>query len=153
MSRSIMHDDSILWFWTTNFHMRHAYTVLELGDSQHADDLDVGKGSAGRGHWLLGQTEHCIMAVRGKPMITLTNQTTLLRAPVRKPLGSKPPEFYDLVESLCPAPRYADVFSRYRHNDRWDCHGDQAPSVPAHSLDIPPFLRRTAEPFASSPRD
>src|SRR5262245_14705515 len=26
---SIMHADSILWFWTTNFHMRHAYTVLD----------------------------------------------------------------------------------------------------------------------------
>jgi len=31
------------------------------------------------------------------------------------------------VESLCPAPRYADLFSRYRHNDKWDCHGDEAP--------------------------
>jgi N6-adenosine-specific RNA methylase IME4 len=39
----------------------------------------------------------------------------------------KPKEFYDLVESLCPAPRYADLFSRYRHNDKWDCHGDEAP--------------------------
>lgn len=38
-----------------------------------------------------------------------------------------PVEFYDLVESLCPAPRYADLFSRYQHNERWDCHGDQAP--------------------------
>jgi N6-adenosine-specific RNA methylase IME4 len=40
----------------------------------------------------------------------------------------KPAEFYDLVESLCPAPRYADIFSRYRHNDKWDCHGDEAPA-------------------------
>ena len=26
---SRMHDDSILWFWVTNFHMRYAYTVLD----------------------------------------------------------------------------------------------------------------------------
>jgi hypothetical protein len=41
----------------------------------------------------------------------------------------KPDSFYDLVESLCPAPRYADLFSRYRHNERWDCHGDEAPPL------------------------
>jgi hypothetical protein len=32
---------------------------------------------------------------------------------------------------LCPAPRYADLFSRYRHNDKWDCHGDEAPHAEA----------------------
>jgi N6-adenosine-specific RNA methylase IME4 len=60
--------------------------------------------------------------------------------------SAKPPEFYDLVESLCPAPRYADLFSRYRHNEKWDCHGDEAPPPPPvpHPLDIPPFLRRAA---------
>ena len=44
------------------------------------------------------------------------------------------------IESLCPAPRYADLFSRYRHNDKWDCHGNEAPppaTAPARSgLDI-----------------
>lgn len=36
------------------------------------------------------------------------------------------PEFCDLVE---PAPRYADLFSRYRHSEKWDCHGDEAPQA------------------------
>jgi N6-adenosine-specific RNA methylase IME4 len=66
------------------------------------------------------------MAVRGKPVVTLGGQSTLLWAPVREH-SQKPREFYDLIESLCPAPRYADLFSRYKHNDKWDCHGDQAP--------------------------
>jgi ParB/RepB/Spo0J family partition protein len=26
------------------------------------------------------------------------------------------------------APRYAYLFSRYRHNDKWDCRGDEAPT-------------------------
>jgi N6-adenosine-specific RNA methylase IME4 len=39
----------------------------------------------------------------------------------------KPVEFYAFVESLCPASRYADLFSRYRHNEKWDCHGDEVP--------------------------
>jgi ParB family chromosome partitioning protein len=124
---SIMHEDSIFWFWTTNFHMRHAFTILDAwGFPKTPTILTWHKDRPGHGHWLRGKTEHCIMAVRGKPIVTLTNQTTSLHAPVRGH-SEKPREFYDLVESLCPAPRYADLFSRYQHNDKWDCHGDQAP--------------------------
>jgi N6-adenosine-specific RNA methylase IME4 len=124
---SIMHEDSILWFWVSNFHLRYAYQVLEAwGFDQTPTMLTWGKDKANTGRWLFGQTEHAIMAVRGKPIVTLTNQTTLLLAPVRGH-SVKPPEFYDLVEKLCPAPRYADLFSRYQHNDKWDCHGLEAP--------------------------
>lgn len=126
---SIMHEDAILWFWTTNFHMRLAYKVLDAWRFHDTPTmLTWAKDRMGNGHWLRGQTEHCIVAIRGKPTVTLTNQTTLLHAPVRGH-SVKPVEFYDLVEKLCPAPRYADLFSRYRHNDRWDCHGDEAPQA------------------------
>jgi N6-adenosine-specific RNA methylase IME4 len=82
--------------------------------------------------------------VRGKPVVELKNQSTVLSAPARGH-SVKPVEFYDLVESLCPAPRYADLFSRYQHNDKWDCHGDEAPPPnPSEMPDISPFLRRAA---------
>jgi len=58
----------------------------------------------------------------------------------------KPPEFYDLVESLCPAPRYADLFSRYRHNEKWDCHGDEAPVLDDLWPELPACLRRRPAP-------
>jgi N6-adenosine-specific RNA methylase IME4 len=64
------------------------------------------------------------MAIRGKPVVTLTNQTTVLHAPVRGH-SVKPCEFYELVESLCPAPRYAELFSR-QQRPGWDGHGDEA---------------------------
>jgi N6-adenosine-specific RNA methylase IME4 len=123
---SIMHADSILWLWTTNYYMRHAYEVLDAWGFGSKTILTWAKNKMGNGDWLRGQTEHCILAVRGKPVVTLTNQTTLLHASARAH-SEKPREFYDLVESLCPAPRYADLFSRYRHNEKWDCHGDEAP--------------------------
>ena len=91
------------------------------------NDPDLVKDRMGTGDWLRSQTEHCILAIRGKPTVTLTNQTTVLHAPTRGH-SVKPVEFYDFVESLCPAPRYVDLFSRYRHNDRWDCYGDEAPA-------------------------
>ena len=71
------------------------------------------------------------MAVRGKPIVHLTNQTTALQAPVRAH-SQKPDEFYDFVEKLCPAPRYAYLFSR-SVRERWDCHGDELPKEPAET--------------------
>jgi N6-adenosine-specific RNA methylase IME4/ParB-like chromosome segregation protein Spo0J len=123
---SIAHEDCILWMWVTNHHVLEALELLDAWGFELKTILTWAKDRMGTGDWLRGQTEHCIMAVRGKPIVTLTNQTTLLHAPVRGH-SVKPVEFYALVESLCPAPRYADIFSRYRHNDRWDCHGDEAP--------------------------
>jgi N6-adenosine-specific RNA methylase IME4 len=128
---SIMHADSILWWqWTTNHHMREAYEILDAWGFELKTILTWAKDKMECGDWLRGQTEHCIMAVRGKPVVQLTNQTTLLHAPARGH-SQKPVEFYNLVESLCPAPRYADLFSRYCHNDKWDCHGDEAPRLEA----------------------
>lgn len=124
---SIMHADSILWLWTTNAFMRHAYTVLDAWGFAERTILTWNKSRSGTGNWLLGQTEHCILATRGEPIVTLTNQSTRLDAPRPRGHSVKPVEFYNRVELLCPAPRYAYLFSRYQHNDKWDCHGDEAP--------------------------
>jgi N6-adenosine-specific RNA methylase IME4 len=134
---SIMHEVSIVWLWTTNYHMRFAYSVLDAWGFREKTILTWAKDRMGTGDWLRGQTEHAILAVRGKPVVELTNQTTLLHGPLRAN-SQKPVEFYDLVEKLCPAPRYADLFSRYRHNERWDCHGDEAPPEPPVNDGIPP---------------
>jgi N6-adenosine-specific RNA methylase IME4 len=97
------HDDAVLWLWTTNGHMREAYGVVEAWGFQPKTILTWAKDRMGTGDWLRGQTEHCLMAVRGRPVVTLTNQTTLLQAPMREH-SRKPDAFYVLVESLCPAP-------------------------------------------------
>jgi N6-adenosine-specific RNA methylase IME4 len=123
----IAHADCVLWLWTTNHHMREAFAVLDAWGFEQKTILSWAKDKMGMGDWLRSQTEHCILATRGNPVVTLSNQSTLLCAPLRGH-SEKPTEFYDLVESLCPAPRYADLFSRYRHNERWDCHGDEAPT-------------------------
>ena len=97
------HDEAVLWLWTTNSHMRDAFSVLDAWGFRHRTILTWAKDRMGTGDWLRGQTEHCLMAVRGKPIVTLSNQTTLLHAPMREH-SRKPDEFYALVESLCPAP-------------------------------------------------
>ena len=124
---SIAHDDCILWLWVTNFNMQFAFDLLKSWGFEHRTILTWAKDRMGAGDWLRGQTEHAVMAIRGKPVVTVSAQTTLLHAPVRAH-SQKPPEFYDFVKSLCPAPRYADLFSRYQHNEKWDTHGDESPA-------------------------
>ncbi len=115
--------DSILWLWTTNHHMREAFEVLDAWGFEHKTILTWVKDRMGTGDWLRGRTEHCLMAVRGKPTVVLVNQTTALDGPLRKN-SQKPDEFYAFVEGLCPAPRYAELFQRTAR-EGWDGHGDE----------------------------
>jgi N6-adenosine-specific RNA methylase IME4 len=127
---SIAHRDCVLWLWTTNAHMFQAKEVLDAWGFEPKTILTWIKDRMGLGHWLRGQTEHCIMAVRGKPTIVLTNQTTALHGPVREH-SQKPNSFYELVESLCPGSGYAYLFARGFERPRWDCHGDEIARVAA----------------------
>jgi N6-adenosine-specific RNA methylase IME4 len=130
--RAIAHEDCILWLWIPNHHMREAYVILDTWGFEKVGILTWAKACIGRGDWLRGQTEQCLMAVRGNPTVELTNQSTLLRAPVprdrfgKRDHSAKPDEFYALVEGLCPAPRYAELFQR-TERVCWDGHGDKAP--------------------------
>jgi N6-adenosine-specific RNA methylase IME4 len=103
--------------------MRHAFTVLDAWGFEAKTILTWVKNKFVRGDWLRGQTEHCIMATRGKPTVELTNQTTVLHGAVRAN-SQKPDEFYAMVEKLCPAPRYAELFARTERR-KWDGHGDE----------------------------
>jgi N6-adenosine-specific RNA methylase IME4 len=122
---AIAYQDCILWLWTTNHHMREAFAVLDAWGFAQKTILTWAKDRMGTGDWLRGQTEHCLMAVRGAPVVHLTNQTTLLHGPLRAN-SQKPDEFYCFVESLCPAPRYAELFQR-TEREGWDGHGDEVP--------------------------
>jgi N6-adenosine-specific RNA methylase IME4 len=119
----LAHRDSILWQWTTNFHMREALALAEGWGFQHKTVLTWVKDKFGFGDWLRCQTEHVLMATRGRPTVQLTNESTALFAPVRAH-SEKPDEFYALVEKRCPAPRYCELFAR-RARENWDGHGDE----------------------------
>jgi N6-adenosine-specific RNA methylase IME4 len=126
---SIAHEDCILWLWVTNAHIREAFEVLDAWGFEQKSILTWIKDQMGIGNWLRGKTEHCLLAVRGKPTVSLTNQTTALHAS-RGAHSEKPAVFFDLVEVLCPAPRYAYLFSR-SVRPHWDGHGDEYPGAPS----------------------
>ena len=114
------HGNCILWLWTTNAFMVQAHEVAEAWGFKVKTILTWAKDRMGTGDWLRGQTEHCLMCVRGKPPVTLTNQTTLLNGPMREH-SRKPDEFYRLVEALCPGMK-CELFSR-EDREGWSAFG------------------------------
>ena len=116
------HDDAVLWLWTTNAHLPVAFGVLEAWGFTYKTTLTWVKNRMGTGDWLRGKTEHCLMCVRGKPTIQLTNQTTALNGPLREH-SRKPDEFYEMIERLCPGAK-VDIFAR-THRDGWAGYGDE----------------------------
>lgn len=123
--RELADQNAILWLWTTNAHLPEAFAVVRAWGFEHKTVLTWVKDRMGTGDWLRGQTEHCIMAVRGKPVVTLTNQTTVIHGPLREH-SRKPDEFYALVEGLCPGSKL-ELFSR-QQRDGWTAHGNAIPS-------------------------
>jgi len=105
-------DDCVLWLWTTNAHMRQSYDVLNAWGFESKTILTWGKQRFGAGNWLRGQTEHCHLAIRGKPTVLLTNHSTLLLASAGEH-SAKPEEFYSKVE----------LFAR-RAREGWSRHGN-----------------------------
>lgn len=104
-------DDCILFLWGTGVQLADG-TLNAVLDAWEFDGKMVLTWEWDRirpGEWLHEKTEHCILAVRGKPVIDLTNQSTIIRGAVREQ-SRRPEEFYRLVEKLCPGSKL-EVFA------------------------------------------
>lgn len=122
-------DSCVLWLWCTNAHLidGSAAWVLDGWGFKGKTMLTWVKPKMGVGRWLRGQTEHCILATRGKPVVTLTNQTTVLTAPLGEH-SEKPDAFYELVEKLCPATSRLELFAR-KPREGWVTSGAELPEA------------------------
>lgn len=114
-------DDCVLWLWTTHKFMRHSFALLDSWGFADVSIVTWVKNRMGTGSWLRSQSEFCIMAVKGKPLIHLTNQTTVINGPLREH-SRKPDEFYNMVDALCVG-RKLDYFSREKR-DGWEQLGN-----------------------------
>ncbi len=121
--------NSILWLWTTNAHLPNAFEVAEAWGFTYKTLLTWAKPKMGLGDWLRGKTEHCLMCVRGKPVVKLKNQTTLLEAPTREH-SRKPEEFYRVVEKLCPGSKM-EMFARSQRKG-WTTWGAEEKKFNGH---------------------
>jgi N6-adenosine-specific RNA methylase IME4 len=120
-------DDCVLWLWVTNTHLidGSATKALNAWGFEPKTLLTWDKMRIGTGHWLRNVTEHCILAVKGKPVVEGASQSTLFQAP-RGEHSTKPDAFYALVEKLCPSPSRIEMFSR-AEREGWVTTGAELP--------------------------
>ncbi len=127
--------DAHLWIWITNAFLAEGRSgpLLAAWGFNALTIVTWCKRPPGVGHYLRNNTEHCILATRGKP-----------RTPENKPLSTwfvwprgehsaKPDAFYDLVETVSPGP-YLDVFAR-RQRLGWHTWGNEAFDMTEEALE------------------
>ncbi len=131
--RDIADENAILWLWTTNAHLRIAFDVVEAWGFEYKSILTWVKDRMGTGEWLRGQTEHCMLATRGKPVFLNGNHTTVLEA-ARREHSRKPEAFYVLVEETSPG-RKVELFCRQRRSG-WAVFGNHTDQFDGPSAEI-----------------
>lgn len=115
-------EDCVLWLWTTNKHIFDCKDILNEWGFEIKSILTWDKEHIAIGRWLRSQTEHCILAIKGKPFYQNTKFGTLLREK-RTEHSAKPESFYKMVEEIC-AGRKLDYFAR-KKREGWDVFGDE----------------------------
>ncbi|MCK6552656.1 MT-A70 family methyltransferase [Myxococcota bacterium] len=100
----------VLWLWVTNAFMREGFQILDAWGFEQKTILTWDKERIGIGEWLRGQTEHVLVAIKGHPIVRVTNESTLLKGAPREH-SRKPETFYELVERICPGSKL-ELFAR-----------------------------------------
>jgi N6-adenosine-specific RNA methylase IME4 len=113
-----------LWLWGINAMMEQAYSVVRAWGFMPVNLVTWCKPGPGVGRYLRNNTEHVILAYRGKAMWPETVPLSTWYQWPRQPHSQKPDAFYDLVEQVSPPP-YVELFAR-RHRFFWDVWGDES---------------------------
>ena len=121
-------DDCVLWLWVTNSFMEVGYELLKEWGFEHKTILTWNKVNKGMGNYLGNVTEHCIIAVKGKPISKgiIENKDykySTLITEKRSKHSTKPEIFYTMVDEIC-AGRKLDYFARKKRKG-WDVYGDE----------------------------
>lgn len=116
--------DAHLWLWTTNAFIEEGYDVVRAWGFRPLTLLTWCKPQPGVGYYLRNNTEHCILASRGKPLVPTDKAMASWYVWPRGAHSAKPEAFYDLVEQVSPSP-FVELFSR-RARLGWEVWGDQS---------------------------
>jgi len=122
--RSLAEPDAHLWLWTTNAFIEEGYDVVRAWGFRPLTLLTWCKRAPGVGYYLRNNTEHCVLASRGKPLVPEDKAMASWYVWPRAEHSAKPEAFYDLVEQVSPAP-FLEMFSR-RARLGWDTWGNEA---------------------------
>ena len=124
--------DCILFLWTTNGFLHEALHCIEKWGFEYKTTITWDKEHYGLGYWAWGQTEHFMIAVKGKPF---RPHPPITRTIVRHKKGkhsAKPDKFYTIAEKMGEKPRL-ELFAReqsplFPKREGWDVWGNEIQS-------------------------
>ena len=114
--RSLLAPDAAVGVWVTNFILARGLhlPILEAWDLEPKEVITWPKERAGQGHWARGQSEHFVLAVRGKPTVTLSNHRpcSWARSMSSRRTPTRPSRSRPMTGSRASSPRRATaIFS------------------------------------------
>ena len=116
--------DAHLWVWGVNRTLQAAYEVVEAWGFTPMSLLTWCKPGPGMGYYLRNNTEHCIFATRGKPMVPEHKAMSSWYQWPRLRHSEKPQQFFDIVELVSPD-RRLEMFARAERFG-WDSWGNES---------------------------
>lgn len=144
--KDIAADDCVLFLWTTYPMLKEALKVIEAWGFTYKSIafqwLKLNRSGFGffygLGRWTRGNTEPCLLAVKGKPARISSSVSQLIFAPVRRH-SQKPTETRDRIIQLMGGdhPRI-ELFARDTA-DGWDAWGDEVPGTQGNETTINPW--------------
>jgi N6-adenosine-specific RNA methylase IME4 len=131
--KDIADKNCILFMWATYPLLKEALKVIEAWGFQYKSiafqwvklNQKNGKPFFGLGRWTRGNTEPCLIAVKGKPKRIDNSVSQLIFSPIRKH-SEKPPEARDKIVKLVGDLPRIELFARQK-NHGWDCWGNEVP--------------------------
>lgn len=139
-------DDAVLFLWATYPLLPQALEVMRGWGFAYKNvafqwvktNPKSGTPFYGLGHWTRGNTEACLLGVRGKPRRVAANVFQIIHSPIRRH-SAKPPEARErIVQLMGDLPR-VELFARERA-EGWDSTGLDLDGVPVQR-----FLERFPE--------
>lgn len=116
--------DAHLWLWGVNQLLDKAFDVVRAWGFEPVTMLTWCKKQPGVGYYLRNNTEHCLLATRGKPIVPADKPIASWFVWPRSKHSQKPEAFYDLVEQVSPGP-YLELFAR-RNRLGWSTWGNES---------------------------
>lgn len=119
-------DNCHLYLWAINPMLPEAFEVIRAweiyGFVYKTCITWVKSNGFGTGHYYRGQTEHVLLAVKGKLGTNRNDQANYFEAP-RYKHSEKPEKFYEIVETMSPEPRIR-LFARFDRSN-WTSWGNE----------------------------
>lgn len=120
-------ENSALFLWVTAPKLEEGLQVLNAWGFTYKTCAVWDKEIIGMGYWFRGQHEILLVGIKGnfKTPAPEHRESSVYKEK-RTQHSKKPTHYYEWIEKAFPNQRYLEMFSRNKHNDKWEVWGNQS---------------------------